>query len=269
MGSMLALVALSLVGFGGGILCGFLLFRRGPAIAVTLPESALAEPIEALQRTIIRFDRQLSLHVERMTQGVGELQATDITSSPLVKLLDANQEFHKQLSTFAADVRQAGSDLGTIGPSHDNREDASPATAAPAMVAQGPTEAVPSKFRAETRHPFPCKQWVAQYSGVRAPEAEEFFRVQCRDISSGGISFFLNSMPSFQMVVIRLAGPLEPRYLTAQIQRTSPSGNPEHGRYVVGCKFLGTVHRSALPSGLEASIQRREVRTAGGAVAIA
>jgi hypothetical protein len=72
--------------------------------------------------------------------------------------------------------------------------------------------------------------------------------MQCRGLSSGGISFFLDEVPERDMFVIRLHGPQGAKYLTARVRQTTRSGNFEHGNYVVGCQFLGTLHPSALPS---------------------
>jgi hypothetical protein len=263
------LLVLSLLVFGGGILLGYLLFRSPPSISVTLPDTALAEPIESLQRTIYRFDRQLMDHVERMTQGADELKSAGITSAQFLKLLTANQEFEKQLTVFAADVRQARTDLVTVVPNGEDREGAPLAEPAAASPEHKLNQLADRKFRTEVRHPFLCKQWIAPYGGVRAPDSEEFFKVQCRDISSGGISFFMDRTPTFQTVVVRLSSLGEPKYLTAQIKRTVASMNPEHGRYIVGCKLVGALHPGALPAGLEESIQRREASRQGSDLAIA
>ena len=112
--------------------------------------------------------------------------------------------------------------------------------------------------RSEKRHPFFCLQWIAPYNGYRAPDPDEFFRVQCRDISSSGISFFVDRVPYFELVVIRLPGDGAPKYLTARIQRVKQSANCEFGAYTVGCMFLGSLHASAFAPHLEGSIKRRE-----------
>ena len=261
----LLLVLLALCGFvfGAGFLCGYLVFRQPPSISVTLPSSSFADPLESLQKTLRRFDRQLAEYGHRMTRSVDEMKASGIGSSNLggvANLLAANRDLERQISTFAADVQDVEHRLAAIDTGRASPPDDSQAENSSDPADTPPRDTTPNNRRTEMRHPFFCRQWVAPYSGVRAPEVEEFFPVQCRDISSGGISFFLDRTPTYEMVVIRLSGPTESRYLTARIKRTTPSGNLEYGRYVVGCQFLGTLHPSGLPPTLEESIQRKELR---------
>jgi hypothetical protein len=279
---LLLLVAAVMV-FGGGLAFGFVVFRKPTPVVVEVPERAFAEPIEALQRTIYRFDRQLTNHVETMKRGIDELKAVGGTVTPLaefLELLAANEEFRNRLGAFATDVRKIKRDLGdTLGGS-EKPVDSSPADTATAqgdreptteqqLVDMAATDSAPDERRIEQRLPFFCKQWLAPYNGLQSPDADEFVTVQCRDISSGGISFFADQRPAFEMCVIRLCGAGQPKYLTARIKRTAESSHPEHGPYVVGCKFLGTLHRSALPAGVEESIQRREQMTITEELAIA
>jgi hypothetical protein len=261
---LLVLFAVCVVVFGAGFFCGFLVFRRPPSISVTLPASSLAPPLEALQRTIRCFDRQLAEFGERMTHGIEEINAAGNASGgpvDITSLIAANWDFGKQLTAFAADVHTVEQKLATIDTGRKASSGEASAGSTTAADGPGPNDAAKDNCRTEMRHPFFCRQWAAPYDGVRAPESHEFFPVQCRDISSGGISFFLDRTPTYEMIVIRLAGPAESRYLTARIKRTTPSGNLEYGRHVIGCKFLGTLHPSGLPPTLEASIQRREART--------
>jgi hypothetical protein len=280
---LLLLLVAAVIVFGGGTLFGYVVFRKPTPVVVEMPERAFAEPIEALQRTIYRFDRQLTNHVETMKRGIDELKAVGNTVTPLaefLELLAVNEEFRNRLGAFATDVRKIKSDLAGGGGDDEKPVKLSPEDALPAEVGQTPSreqqlvdlvgaDSEPDDRRIEQRHPFFCEQWIAPYNGLKAPGADEFFTVQCRDISSGGISFFTDEPLAFEMFVIRLCGAGQPKYLTARIKRTSPSSHPEHGQFVVGCKFLGTLHRAALPGGVEEAIQRREQMTIAEELVIA
>jgi hypothetical protein len=106
--------------------------------------------------------------------------------------------------------------------------------------------------RCETRHPYPCRRWIAPYNGWNPPKPDDFNLVQCRDISTRGISFYLDRQFECEMVVIRLPSADGPRYMTAQIRRVAPDAG---GILIVGCQFVGTLHHDAA---LEALIRRRE-----------
>ena len=104
-----------------------------------------------------------------------------------------------------------------------------------------------------------CDDETRIENGHNLPKPYDFLSVQCRDISSGGISFYLSQerpgwIRECELIVIRLAGTgVYPKYLTARVRRVTL--DESEGAYVVGCQFLSPLHRDAA---LEALLRRRE-----------
>jgi len=93
--------------------------------------------------------------------------------------------------------------------------------------------------RTSPRMDYNCRQWVAPRYEDRAPLRREFFAVECRDISRGGVSFVLDWEPDFRDVVVAL-GPVDaPEYLAAKVARVTPVEDDGEPVYIVGCEFTG------------------------------
>ena len=67
------------------------------------------------------------------------------------------------------------------------------------------------------RHAFACNQRIAPLRGPGLPEPDDFFNVRCRDLNSGGISFFLPAAPDFQHFVVELGVPPEVVHMEAVV----------------------------------------------------
>jgi diguanylate cyclase (GGDEF)-like protein len=97
----------------------------------------------------------------------------------------------------------------------------------------------PGDRRMQPRHSFARVQRIAPYVAGRAPAAEDFHDVQCRDLSSSGISFWMRSPPEFSSLVLALAGGDAVKYLVAEVMRTVPVRHGDKTVYIVGCRFTG------------------------------
>ena len=88
------------------------------------------------------------------------------------------------------------------------------------------------------------------------PSYASFFPVRCRDLSSGGVGFFMPAKPSFKMLVVQLGSHHKAIYMEATVRHTGIApALPEkqqawdaNGKefyielgsspFVVGCQFL-------------------------------
>jgi hypothetical protein len=75
------------------------------------------------------------------------------------------------------------------------------------------------------------------------PAPDDFSRVPCDDLSSGGISFFLPEEPQFVECVVGLGKPPEVTYVRARVTYHEPVIHRGVNCVRVGCQF-----KSRLPS---------------------
>lgn len=111
----------------------------------------------------------------------------------------------------------------------------------------GPSSSVPwplggRELRSSPRRPFRYRQRVApMYEGIK-PAKRLFFEVECKDISAGGIAFYMNRLPDFDTVVLALGKPPIEDYFTARVMRVARTEEQGRIRYLVGCRFLGRIN---------------------------
>ncbi len=101
--------------------------------------------------------------------------------------------------------------------------------------------------RTQPRHKFPRVQSIAPYVAGRFPAADEFREVQCRDINSGGISFWLPSPLECSSLVVALGNDDTLKYLLAEVAHTSAVQRGDKTAYLVGCRFTGRVDLDGSP----------------------
>ena len=73
------------------------------------------------------------------------------------------------------------------------------------------------------------------------PTADDFFEVQCLDLSTGGISFFLTDQPQFEDVVVALGKPPQLLHFTASVCRVVETDVGQQPGYMIGCEFRDRV----------------------------
>jgi hypothetical protein len=92
--------------------------------------------------------------------------------------------------------------------------------------------------RRAKRFAYPVVQLMAQYDRNGLPARDQFRQVQCRDVSSSGISFLWPRIPDFEYVVIALDTNGPPIHVTARVASVRPA--PERpGQLLIGCQFTG------------------------------
>lgn len=97
--------------------------------------------------------------------------------------------------------------------------------------------------RLSHRFAYRAVQAVAPYDGTQFPTSDMFHRVQCHDLSTGGISFIWPHVPEFERVIIKLTAPHRILYVVASVVGHRPLDNAKRG-VLVGCKFLDRVRIS-------------------------
>jgi len=89
------------------------------------------------------------------------------------------------------------------------------------------------------RKAFGWTQMIAVQTSNSLPNRANFIPVRCRDLSAGGISFFLDSKPQFRNIVVELGVPPEQKYMAAEIVRIEETVENGKTCYVAGCSFRG------------------------------
>ena len=100
---------------------------------------------------------------------------------------------------------------------------------------------VPEEHRQFIRRIYHYRQQVAPYSEGRFPRAEDFISVECKDISAGGIGFFMEKEPFFRRLVVALGEGSATSYFLAEIVRVIPVNRQGQKIYQIGCKFNGRI----------------------------
>ena len=74
------------------------------------------------------------------------------------------------------------------------------------------------------------------------PLRQGFFEVTCYDICRGGLSFYLDSPPDFDRLVVELGSSRNATHLRAAVVHSRKIEYNGQMKYVVGCKFIGRAY---------------------------
>ena len=91
--------------------------------------------------------------------------------------------------------------------------------------------------RGEPRTKYDCVQLVAPYDGFSMPSQAQFRRAHCRDLASGGFSFFAEQPPEEEQLVVAL-GSVPFMFFIADVVRVKRADVDLTGSYLVGCRFV-------------------------------
>lgn len=97
--------------------------------------------------------------------------------------------------------------------------------------------------RTGRRRQFSCLQWIAPYRDGRLPEAADFMRVQCLDLSSSGFSFVADETAEFEYLVVALGTPPS-IFVSAEIVRRIVETIDGEQRLRLGCRFVTKLDES-------------------------
>ncbi len=99
-----------------------------------------------------------------------------------------------------------------------------------------------AECRRSPRHPYRYRQLIAPLRGEQMPAAEDFFAVECADISAGGLSFYHPQRPDFHKIVVALGQVPFLTHFKAEVVRVVDQSNEAENRFLVGCRFTGRVY---------------------------
>ena len=99
----------------------------------------------------------------------------------------------------------------------------------------------PADKRRSPRRGFRCRQWIAPQFGTELPRAGDFRPVECRDLSVGGIAFYLADPPPFENLVVALGSGEQLKHYRARVMRVQTLEESGRQRIVVGCRFTERV----------------------------
>ena len=91
--------------------------------------------------------------------------------------------------------------------------------------------------RGQQRTKYNCVQLVAPYDGLTLPSQAEFRRAHCRDLASGGFSFFAERPPETDKLIVAL-GPVPFQFFVADVVRFKQADVDTTGSYLIGCQFV-------------------------------
>jgi hypothetical protein len=97
------------------------------------------------------------------------------------------------------------------------------------------------QMRSSPRKTFKCNQRVAPLCSDLPPQKDEYFNVECNDISQGGISFYLKRPPGCERFAVVLG---QKPNITTLIGRVASSKEVMHNderMFLVGCQFVGRI----------------------------
>ncbi|HIQ22334.1 MAG TPA: GAF domain-containing protein [Planctomycetes bacterium] len=96
--------------------------------------------------------------------------------------------------------------------------------------------------RSSPRLNYPYVQRIAPMHGSLIPSRDKFFKVQFRDLSAGGFSFYLPRPPDFESLVVSLGAPPTVNHYSARVVRVELIEEKDQNLYLVGCRFTGRVY---------------------------
>jgi hypothetical protein len=85
-----------------------------------------------------------------------------------------------------------------------------------------PRESQGTERRAEKRQHFRSAQRIAAWNGATFPADEEFFPIECRDLTRSGFSFLVATEPRHATMVVEFGTPPQVIYVGAQVLHSVP-----------------------------------------------
>ena len=95
--------------------------------------------------------------------------------------------------------------------------------------------------RASVRSDYRYPQMLAPLIDEKLPSGNDFFMVECKDISAGGIAFYTDKPPEFDNVVVILGRPPAVKQFIARKVNVAEVERYGRRQYCVGCRFVGRV----------------------------
>lgn len=94
------------------------------------------------------------------------------------------------------------------------------------------------EMRSSPRKQYQCNQRVAPIHGDLLPLVDDYFNVECNDISRGGISFFMKRPPGCERFAVVLGQKPNITILIGRVVYAREVEHNEQRMYLVGCQFV-------------------------------
>ncbi len=95
-----------------------------------------------------------------------------------------------------------------------------------------------SDRRGKGRNRFAVEQEVGAIVDGRLPRRDDMHKVLCRDLSSGGFSYFSPHVPESDRLLVALSGSSQTLYLSAEVMHCRAIEDGGDQAFLVGCKFI-------------------------------
>jgi hypothetical protein len=128
-------------------------------------------------------------------------------------------------------------------PQHEYGEENSSSADAGSMESANPGEKLPpprsfEEMRSSPRKQYQCNQRIGPMHGGLLPTTDEYFNVECNDISMGGISFYLKRPPGCGQFAVVLGQKPKVTILAAKVVNTKEVKHNDQQMFLVGCQFI-------------------------------
>lgn len=97
------------------------------------------------------------------------------------------------------------------------------------------------KLRQSPRRSYRCFQSIAPCDRPPTFVPRRFIEVECRDISSGGLSYYSDKPVDYRSLVVALGKPEEPIYVAAEVVRVLETRRDGRTVFLIGCRFTHRV----------------------------
>ena len=94
------------------------------------------------------------------------------------------------------------------------------------------------EMRSSPRKKYQVKQRIGPMHGGLLPTTDEYFTVECNDISAGGISFYLKRPPGCEQFAVVLGQKPNVTILTGRVVYAREVEHNNQQMYLVGCQFV-------------------------------
>jgi PAS domain S-box-containing protein len=162
----------------------------------------------------------------------GQVQTVLMTGVDQTQTFEMKAELEK--------IRDLARRAAKIVQEHAEREAAGRGT--PPQGAAPQSRPAGRELRSSPRRDYRYRQKIAPMVDGLRPSKRSFFEVVCKDISAGGISFFMNRLPDFDTLVLALGNEPAVSHFTARVMRVARVEEEGRIRYLVGCRFLGRIN---------------------------
>lgn len=91
--------------------------------------------------------------------------------------------------------------------------------------------------RRSPRYSFEAVEWVAPVKDGKFPGLGDFLPIRCRDISKSGFSFWLDTPPDFEELIVRIQKGTSAVFVGAEVIHVTRHAAGATQEFLVGCRF--------------------------------